>query len=94
MANDRTVDGFEVRQAANPPARVGDLEVQLIADYRGASLAGKVIRIANRGATQMTLAERDIAPADTLAVTIVNPVLDPGSSTTAFIVGTNGGSEQ
>ncbi|WP_430386380.1 type-F conjugative transfer system secretin TraK [Blastomonas fulva] len=94
MANDRAVDGYEVRQSASPPARVGDLEVQLIADYRGGSLAGKVIRIANRGATQMTLAERDIAPADTLAVTIVNPVLDPGSSTTAFIVGTNGGSEQ
>jgi conjugal transfer pilus assembly protein TraK len=94
MANDRAVDGFEVRQSATPPARVGDLEVQLIADYRGARLAGKVIRIANRGSQSVTLAERDIAPADTLAVTIVDPVLDPGSSTTAFIVGTNGGSGQ
>ena len=94
MAGDRSVEGFEVRQVAASPARVGDLEVQLIADYRGSSLSGKVIRIANRGATQVTLAERDIAPADTLAVTIVNPVLGPGSSTTAFIVGTNGGSEQ
>ena len=94
MANDQTVEGFEVRQSPNPPARVGDLEVQLIADYRGASLAGKVIRIANRGSRSVRLAERDIAPADTLAVTIVNPVLGPGGSTTAFIVGTNGGSEQ
>jgi conjugal transfer pilus assembly protein TraK len=41
MANDRTVDGFEVRQSTAIPARVGDLEVQLIADYRGASLTGR-----------------------------------------------------
>lgn len=94
MANDRTVDGFEVRQAANPPARVGDLEVQLIADYRGASLAGKVVRIANRGPKRVTLAESDLAPADTLAITIVDPELDPGSSTTAFIVGMNEGAGQ
>ncbi|KEO86856.1 conjugal transfer protein TraK [Erythrobacter sp. JL475] len=94
MANDQTVAGFEVRLSANPPARVGDLEVQLIADYRGASLAGKVIRIANRGPKRVTLAESDLAPADTLAITIVDPELDPGSSTTAFIVGMNEGAGQ
>jgi conjugal transfer pilus assembly protein TraK len=44
-----------------PAARVGDLEIQLIADYRGASLAGKVIRIHNRGSKPLTLAERDLA---------------------------------
>ena len=90
MANDRTIEGFEVRQSAALPARVGDLEVQLLADYRGASLAGKVVRITNRGRKSITLAERDLAPRDTLAVSIVSPALEPGSSTTAFVVGANG----
>jgi conjugal transfer pilus assembly protein TraK len=90
MADDRSVEGFEVRQVAAIPARVGDLEVQLIADYRGSSLAGKVIRIANRGKANVTLAERDLAPAGALAVAIVSPVLAPGMSTTAFVVGANG----
>ncbi len=90
MADDRSVQGFEVRQVAASPARVGDLEVQLIADYRGSSLAGKVIRIANRGKANVTLAERDLAPAGALAVAIVSPVLAPGMSTTAFVVGSNG----
>lgn len=90
MADDRSVEGFEVRQLAAPPAHVGDLEVQLIADYRGSSLAGKVIRIANRGKENVTLAERDLAPAGALAVAIVSPVLAPGMTTTAFVVGANG----
>ena len=90
MANDRTIEGFEVRQASDLPARVGDLEIQLVAEYRGASLAGKVVRITNRGRNSITLAERDLAPRDTLAVSIVTPTLEPGSSTTAFVVGANG----
>jgi len=90
MADDRSVEGFEVRQVAASPARVGDLEVQLIADYQGSSLAGKVIRIANRGKENITLAERDLAPAGALAVAIVAPTLTPGMSTTAFVVGANG----
>lgn len=90
MADDGSVAGFAVRQVAAPPARVGDLEVQLIADYRGSSLAGKVIRIANRGKENVTLAERDLAPAGALAVAIISPVLAPGMSTTAFVVGANG----
>ena len=90
MANDRTIDGFEMRQSTALPARVGDLEVQLLSQYRGASLAGKVVRITNRGRKSITLAERDLARRDTLAVSIVNPALDPGSSTSAFVVGLGG----
>lgn len=90
MANDRTIEGFEVRQSSAPPARVGTLEIQLAADYRGASLAGKVIRVTNRGARSLTLTTSDLAPKDTLAVSIANPVLEPGTATTAFVVGANG----
>ncbi|MDE8653332.1 type-F conjugative transfer system secretin TraK [Novosphingobium album (ex Liu et al. 2023)] len=91
MANDRTVDGFEVRQSSGLPARVGDLEIQLIADYRGGALAGKVIRLANRGRKPLTLAEADLASSQTLAISIGQPTLKLGESTVAFIVGANGG---
>ena len=90
MANDRTIEGFEMRQSSALPARVGNLEIQLVADYRGASLAGKVIRVTNRGGKSLTLSASDLAPKDTLAVSIANPVLEPGTSTTAFVVGANG----
>ena len=91
MANDRTVEGFEVRQSSALPARVGDLETQLIADYRGSALAGKVIRLANRGRKPLTLAEADLASSQTLAISIAQPTLKSGESTVAFIVGSNGG---
>ena len=40
MAGQETIEGFEVNQPAALPTRVGTLEVQLIAEYRGAALAG------------------------------------------------------
>ena len=90
MAAETQVPGFAVRQASSLPARAGDIEVQLIAEYRGASLAGKVVRLANRGKTPATLATRDLAPLGTIAVAIASPVLAPGASTTAWIVGPKG----
>jgi len=90
MAGQQNIEGYEVRQSAQLPTRVGSLELQLIAEYRGAALAGKVIRIANRGAELVTLTERDLSPKDSLAVSIAEPNLAPGTSTTAFVVGPNG----
>jgi conjugal transfer pilus assembly protein TraK len=90
MAAQAQVSGFSVRQASGLPSRAGPIEVQLIAEYRGASLAGKVIRLANRGDALATIAERDLAPLGALAVAIANPVLEPGAATTAYIVGQAG----
>lgn len=90
MAGDASLDGFEVRQAAQALVRTGDVELQLIAEYRGAALAGKVVRLSNRGARPVTLAEHDLAPADTLAVAVLEPTLAPGQATTAYLVGANG----
>ncbi|MBC2668240.1 type-F conjugative transfer system secretin TraK [Novosphingobium piscinae] len=89
MANDRTIDSFAVRQASTAPVRAGELEVQLLAEYRGASLAGKVVRLSNRGAKSVTLKESDLAPRGTIAVAIQTALLAPGASTTAFVVGTS-----
>jgi conjugal transfer pilus assembly protein TraK len=89
MANQGNVDGFTIRHSADLPVRVGSLEIQLIAEYRGASLLGKVIRLTNRGAKPLELAERDIAPRDTLAVSLSAASLAPHASATAFVVAAN-----
>jgi conjugal transfer pilus assembly protein TraK len=79
MANDRTVDGYEVRQATAMPARVGDLEVQLIADYRGAPHR-QGHRISRTAAEAADACRSAISrPRDTLAVSIAEPTLKPGS---------------
>ena len=90
MAGQQTIEGFVVRQAAELPVRLGALEVQLIAEYRGAALAGKVVRLVNRGAKVVEIAERDLAAANALAVAIGQPKLEPGGATTAYVVGPNG----
>lgn len=90
MAGQQTLPGFEISQPAALPSRIGALEVQLIAEYRGAALAGKVIRLANRGTKALTVAEKDLAGAGALAVSIAQPTLEPGAATTAYLVGPNG----
>lgn len=92
MAANAEVPGFAVRQASSLPTRAGAIEVQLIAEYRGASLAGKAVRLANRGYVPVTIATRDLAPQGTIALAIASPVLAPGTATTAWIVGPNGDS--
>ena len=91
MAASATLPGYEVRQASDAPVRVGDLELQLIAEYRGAALAGKALRVANRGAKPAALATRDFAPRDALAVSLGAATLAPGTATSVFVVTTNPG---
>lgn len=89
MATSATVDGFEVRQPNSSPSMVGALQVRLIAEYRGAALTGKVLRIENKGQVSVTLKEGDLAPQGTYAVTIATPELAPGQATAAYLVGQN-----
>ena len=56
----------------------------------GASLAGKVVRVTNRGSAVQSLGSGDLAPKDTLAIAIAQPTLEPGASTAVFVVGANG----
>ena len=79
-------DGYRMRQPVRTPVRVGDLKVQEIAEYRGASLTGQVLRIENRGAHPMVLGDSVIAPSNAVAVTVAEPTLAPGAITTAYIV--------
>jgi conjugal transfer pilus assembly protein TraK len=79
-------DGYRMRQPVRSPVRVGDLKVQEIAEYRGASLTGKVLRIENKGTRAATLGDSLIAPSNAVAVTVAEPTLAPGAITTAYIV--------
>jgi conjugal transfer pilus assembly protein TraK len=93
MAVNATLPGFEVRQLAARPVRIAGLELQLIAQYRGAALTGKAIRIVNRGQKPVALAARDLASEGAMAVSLAADSLLPGAATSAFIVTSAGGIE-
>jgi conjugal transfer pilus assembly protein TraK len=86
-------DGYRMRQPVLNAVHVGDLKVQMIAEYRGAALTGKVIRIENNGRAPTVLTEKIVAPSNAVAITIAEPNLAPGAATTAYIVLPTGESE-
>ena len=79
-------DGYRMRQPVLNAVSVGDLKVQMIAEYRGEALVGKVIRIENRGRAPAVITEKIVAPSNAVAITIAEPNLAPGAVTTAYIV--------
>jgi conjugal transfer pilus assembly protein TraK len=58
----------------------------MIAEYRGAELSGRTLRIENGGAAAIGLDETVIAPSNALAVSVAQRKLQPGQATTAYIV--------
>lgn len=86
MYSNSVADGYEMRQRTLRPVYVGNLKVQMIAEYRGSELTGRVLRIENRGGETVTLAETTVAPNSALAVSIAEPKLEPGKVTTAYLV--------
>ncbi|WP_150294425.1 type-F conjugative transfer system secretin TraK [Sphingobium estronivorans] len=85
-----TPPGYEMRQRSLRAVQVGDLKVQMIAEYRGSDLTGKVLRIENKGAKPVDLNEATVAPGNTLAVSIAQARLAPGKVTTAYLISQNG----
>lgn len=79
-------DGYRMRQPVLNAVTVGDLKVQMIAEYRGDTLVGKVIRIENKGRAPAVITEKVVAPSNAVAITIAEPNLAPGAATTAYIV--------
>ena len=90
MYANKSVDGYEMRQRSLKPVYVGNLKVQMIAEYRGEAMTGRVLRIENKGTAETTLTEASVAPASSLAVSIAEPKLAPGRVTTAYLVSRNG----
>lgn len=86
MFEQRSIAGFEIRDAARAPVNVGDLKVQLVSEYRSPAMTGKVLRIENKGAASMTLQEELIAGDGVIAVSISNRNLARGQATAAYVV--------
>lgn len=90
MTSSAIPDGYQVRQPAAAPIRIGELTVRLIAEYRGGSLVGRTLRIDNRSTKAVTVSPEQISPAGTLAASIAVPELKSGEATTAYVVGQAG----
>ncbi|MDF0544831.1 type-F conjugative transfer system secretin TraK [Sphingobium sp. H39-3-25] len=90
MYSNAVADGYEMRQRTLRPVYVGALKVQMIAEYRGSELTGRVLRIENKGDQSVELTESMIAPSSALAVSIADSKLAPGKVTTAYLVSQNG----
>jgi len=86
MYGNGPAEGYELRQRSLKPVYVGALKVQMIAEYRGTDLTGRVLRIENTGPAPVELSERTVAPASALAVSITESTLAPGKVTTAYLV--------
>jgi conjugal transfer pilus assembly protein TraK len=90
MYSNAILDGYEMQQRTLSPVYVGRLKVQMIAEYRGVELTGKVLRIENKGDDPIELTDAMIAPSTALAVSIAESKLSSGKVTTAYLVAQNG----
>lgn len=86
MYSSNIPDGYQMRQPVLSPVRVGQLKVQMIAEYRSATLSGQVLRIENKGHAPVAVTENVLAPSRAKAVSIAEPNLAPGAVTTAYVV--------
>ena len=75
-----------MRRSALVPVQAGELTVQLVAEYEGLDVVGRVVRIENSSAAPIEITEGRIAPVDALAVSIANPKLAPRQATSAYVV--------
>lgn len=82
----KPVEGFDITWRPLAPVNVGSLKVQLVGQYSGASLTGKLLKLANTGTKPVTLSEDQVAPADALAVSLAQSRLEAGQETTAFVI--------
>ena len=86
MASQEIVPGYRMRRSALVPVQAGDVTVQLVAEYEGLDVVGRVVRIENSSSAPIEITEGRIAPSDALAVSIANPKLAPRQATSAYVV--------
>lgn len=86
MATQQVVPGFHMERVALVPVKSGDLSVQLVSEYQGLDLVGRVVRIENTGSKPVLLSEAMVAPRGALAVSIAQPNLQAHQSTAVYVV--------
>lgn len=91
MANNVSVEGYEVRQPTGSATAIDGLRVRLMSEYRGGRYVGKGFRVENATTRPRRLTEEDLSLPGTLAISIQQPDLEPGQATMVWVVGANGG---
>jgi conjugal transfer pilus assembly protein TraK len=91
MYRSESVDGFEIRQTPLEPVMVGKLQVQQVAEYRGADLKGIVLRVRNTGREGVPLDENVLAARGVVSFMTPVSVLDASKETAVYLVQSNGG---
>jgi conjugal transfer pilus assembly protein TraK len=86
--------GYSVRQRMARPVRTGSIEVQLIAEYRGAGFNAQQFILTNRGKIAVELNEEELAPKSARAISFAQNTLKAGTSTSAFVVTATRGTDQ
>ncbi|MGE4404365.1 type-F conjugative transfer system secretin TraK [Pseudomonas sp.] len=86
MFEQKPIEGFEIRDEPRTPVNVGNLKVQLVSEYDGLTMAGKVLRIENTGKEPVVVSDDLIASQGAIAVSISNASLQPGQATGAYVV--------
>jgi conjugal transfer pilus assembly protein TraK len=79
-------DGFRVSQPWSNWQTTGDVRLRMMAAYEGATMKGLVFRVENRGKTAVTLNNQNFEAPGTVAVSLVDELLQPGQATSAYIV--------
>src|SRR3546814_13717000 len=86
MASQEIVPGYRMRRSALVPVQAGDLTVQLVAEYEGLDVVGRVVRIENSSPPPSEITEGRRAPDDAIAVLDANPKLAPAQAHSAYAV--------
>lgn len=86
--------GYSVHQRMMRPVRTDSIEVQLIAEYRGATYEARQLLLTNRANTAITLNETQLAPKSARAISFAKPKLETGETTSVFVVSSVRGSGQ
>jgi conjugal transfer pilus assembly protein TraK len=86
MYAQKPVEGSDITWRALAPVNVGGIKVQMLGQYAGPSLTGKLLKLSNAGTKPVTLSEDQVGPANAIAISIANSKLEAGEETTAFVV--------
>lgn len=80
------VAGYDIRDMARASVTSGPVKVQLLSEYQGVMLTGKILRIENISDESLSVTDDIVSPKGTIAISITNAELEPGQATTVYLV--------
>ena len=86
MAGDALPDDMEIRESGQELALWPGVRLTLQRAWLGAGIVGEKYQLANTGASDVNLAERDLYKPGVMAVSLEQNSLRPGESTTLFVI--------